>query len=148
MGNPTEAAKIAVTNWITENGVNLQTNKQLAKALETFPEAFNMTVTNDAAGESFVAGRVLEQMWDKGLLPGALKEEHGTLNLDPILLVVSNRAVIMTFPASLTFHLIKNGETSTNNYTLIKQTENSDWKLRRAWEIDSNGQVIQEWPVK
>jgi hypothetical protein len=148
MGNPTEVAKVAVTNWIVANGIDLRTNKQLAKALETFPDAFNMSMTNDVTAESVIAAGVMQQMWDKELLPGVSKEQHGTMNLDPIPSVISNKAVTMTFPASRTFHFVKDGETFTNNYTLIKQTENSDWKLQRAWEVDSNGQTIQEWPVK
>jgi hypothetical protein len=120
--NVAEAVRITITNWVATNGMNLQTNARISNALETFPGAFKTAMTNDVVTESVAAGSVLEQMFDQGLLPGVSKDDSGDMSLDPISSVVSNKAVAMVYPASRTFHLVKEGETSTNYYILTNTT--------------------------
>jgi hypothetical protein len=90
----------------------------------------------------------VKQLHEQGRLPGDSKDEHGTVTSDTVQSVISNNAVVMFYPASRTFHLIHIDETAMNSYTLVKQTEDAEWKLQKAWQTVSNGQIIQEWPVK
>ena len=104
--------------------------------------------TNEVYVETGVAGLLLKQMHNEGRLPGDSKDLHGQLTAETVQLMVSNKVVVMTYPALRTFRVVYTGETSTNNYTLVKQSRDSSWKLQRAWETDSNGQIIKEWPVQ
>ena len=142
-----EAAKIAGANWMVTNTINLQTNAQLSNAVKTFPDVVRMSITNDLVLETAGAAQEIGQLHDQGRLPGVSKNEHGDMTSDTLDSVISGRAAIPTYPISLTFHLIKEGDTSTNNYTLVKQAKDSEWRLQRAWETDSNGLIVREWPV-
>jgi hypothetical protein len=97
--------------------------------------------------ETGVAHEVLVQLYEQGRLPGAFKES-GELSCDLPQMIVSNKVIEMTYPALRTFRLTKLGENATNIYILEKESSNSVWQLKRAWKADSEGQVINEWPVK
>lgn len=140
------AVRVGITNWTMTNGVNLQTNGQILEAAEKYSEFVKGVVTNDVYIETGHAGLVLKQIRDQSRLPGVSKDEHGTLTSEN--LRFSNSLPVLTYPALRTFYFVKEGETSTNNYTLVKQTKDSEWKLQKAWQTDSKGQIIQEWPVK
>jgi len=143
-----EATRNALTNWVATNGIDVRTNAGLSNALVAFPYMFKTSVTNELYLESIAAGSVLEKKWNEGSLPGVSKEDHGDLTLDPLDSIISNKVVIITYPATRVFHLEKSGETSTNYYTLVKESRNAKWELQKAWETDSNGQIIREWPIK
>lgn len=142
----TRAIDVGVSNWMTTNGLNWQTNSKILVAVEKLTEATKMSLTNDVYLESGAAALFLKRLLDQGLLPGVSKGEHGDMTSDMVDSVISNKAVAMTYPASRTFRLVKDGETSTNNYILLKQSNDSEWKLQKAWLTDSNGQIIKEWP--
>jgi hypothetical protein len=146
--NAAKAAGIAITNWAITNGVNLQTNSQIATAVETFPKVIKMAITNEVHMETGRAGLILKQLHEQGRLPGDSKDEHGKLTSGTFDLVVSNKATVITYPTSRTFHLVKDGDTSTNNYTLVKLSKDSEWKLQKAWQTDSNGTFVKEWPIQ
>lgn len=89
----------------------------------------------------------LKNLDNLGLLPGVSQEEHWNVTSDLVDSVVSNKALVMEYPASRTNRVVTN-ETSTNNYTYVKQTKDSKWKLQKIWLADSNGQTIKEWHIK
>jgi hypothetical protein len=130
------------------NGANLETNGQLLSNIDRFTSAIKSDVSKELAVETAKAGQYLLQLHEEGHLPGILEDEHGQFACDIVPVIVSNKLVEITFPMVRTFRLVKNGESSTNNYILIKPTKNSEWILKKAWETDSNGQLVQEWPVQ
>ena len=146
--NAAETVRVALTNWVAENRSNSKANTQIMAKANMIAEDAGAAVTNKVLLETFAAGDVLKRIHDQGHLPGVSKDEHGYMSCDAISLVVSNKPALMTYPALRIFHHIKDGETSTNNYMLVKQSKDSEWKLQKAWETDSKGQIIQEWPVK
>jgi hypothetical protein len=143
-----KAVRIAVTNWTITNGSKPIASTQLLDAVDTLAGNVRTAITNEVYVETVIAAAAIKQILDQGHLPGVSKGEHGDISFDAGPLVISNVAVAMTYPASRTLHLVKDGETSTNNYVLVKQTKDSEWKLQKAWLTDSNGQVIQEWRVQ
>ena len=74
----------------------------------------------------------------EGRLPGITTTEHGNASIS---------GGLSRYPYSLTMRFNKQGEASTNNYTILQLKKDSPWQLKRAWQTDSNGQIIQEWPV-
>jgi hypothetical protein len=81
----------------------------------------------------------LSQLRQEGGLPGVATNEHGNA-------YISGR--LSDYPFSLTLRFNKEGEASTNNYTIVQIKKDSPWQLKRAWQTDSNDQIIQEWTVK
>src|SRR5258707_379571 len=77
-------------------------------------------------------GDFLFRLHQKGQLPGDVKSEHGRINcyLSPTDLKQ------MIYPLSQTYQVVKNGDSSTNNYAIIRLTKNSPWQLQRAWRTD------------
>jgi hypothetical protein len=146
--NAAKAIDVGLTNWAMTNGLNWQTNGKILVTAEKLAEAAKMSITNDVYVEIGAAGAFLKHLLNQGLLPGISKDEHGDATSDTLDLVISNKAVEITYPVKRTWHFVKDGETSTNNYTLVKQSKDDEWKLQKAWLTDSNGQMVQEWPVQ
>jgi hypothetical protein len=149
-----QALRAAVTNWAITNNWSLTngvvySNSLMLTGAELMTKSFMMTVTNELALEYARAAEFVAELHDQDRLPGISKEDHGILTSDQIESITTNGDVIlMGYPASRTFHLVKYGDTSSNNYTVVKESKDATWKLRRAWETDSNGQIIREWPVQ
>jgi hypothetical protein len=122
-------------------------NGKLSSDAAEFCRLAGLAKNSDVWLETGTAHEVLVQLHDQGKLPGDSKDAHGQVTCDIPQLIVSNKVVEMTYPASRTFHVVITGETTTNNYMLLKLSKDSSWKLQRAWEVDINGQVIKEWPV-
>jgi hypothetical protein len=99
--------------------------------------------------ESVAAGDFLLALYKQGTLPGDFRggqgNDHGEIKSDEVPLSDLQH---IAYPLSRTFHVIKPGVTFTNNYIVVKLSKDSSWKLQRAWETGSNGQVIKEWPVQ
>src|SRR5215510_1416596 len=85
--------------------------------------------SNPARTEAKAGGDYLFRLHQKGQLPGDAKSEHGkiTCYLSPTDL----QQII--YPFSRTYQVVKNGDSSTNNYTIIRHSKNSPWQLQRAW---------------
>jgi hypothetical protein len=75
-------------------------------------------------------------------LPGFSKGEHGTVSY-----ALSSRDLSVTFPVTRSFTASKHGETSIYHYTVYRASEETDWKLQRAWRIRPDGAVLTEFPV-
>lgn len=125
-----------------------KSNKKLSEEVSSFTNLAEKARTSEVVIETGEAQNALKQLHLQGRLPGDSQNEHEQLTCDLPKLIVSNQVVKMTYPASRTFHLVHVGKTITNNYTLIKRSGNSEWKLQRAWQTDSNGQVVQRWPIQ
>ena len=99
---------------------------------------------NPFAKETMSAGNYLTRLHQLGLLPGDSKASHGGLisETDPAPLPDK-----VDYPFSRTFHVVVAGE-PTKHYTVTRVSEDAPWELRRAWQTDSQGRVLEEWPVK
>jgi hypothetical protein len=147
-GKADQVLRTTVTNWAITNGVSLQTNSQVLDLADKMTEALKSDVAKKLSIGNAQAGQFLLQLLKNDRLPGISKDEHVQLTTDIVPIMISNKLVEISYPMERTLRLVKNGETSSNNYTLVKQTNDSEWKLQKAWLTDSNGQIIQEWPVK
>lgn len=123
--------------------------KQTVKpeTVEFFKKA-NVALTNELAQETGEAVKSIYQMLEQGLLPGVKKGEHGSVISDGTHLMTLNKVIEVTYPLFQTYRLVKTGETSTNNYILERTSKDAAWHLIKAWETDSNGKTINEWPIK
>jgi hypothetical protein len=81
----------------------------------------------------------LSQLHQDGRLPGVGTNEHCHTIIG---------GWLRSYPYLLTMQLTKEGEASTNNYIIMKKDNVSPWQLKRAWQTDSAGKTIKEWPVK
>jgi hypothetical protein len=97
-----------------------------------------------AKTEAVSAGDYVLQLHQQGRLPGDSKDAHGKITC----YLLPSDLQEVTYPLSRTFRVVKTGGTSTNNYTVVRLAKDSSWQLQRAWQTDSEGRVIQEWPVK
>ena len=102
------------------------------------------SLTNSAAHEGYAALKFLVELKDKNELPGVSKDDQmditGSMPVSP-----SSAA---TYPFSMIFHLVLAGDSSTNHYGVVRMTANGAWQIERAWRTDSQGRVVNEWPVK
>jgi len=99
----------------------------------------------------------LETLKGENQLPGLSKDDQGTIcleaysnfgdqpaNVEGVFYV---RAYFNSSHKSVTFDFWKNGDSSPDHYQVARVSENSPWKLQRAWQTDANGRVIEEYPV-
>lgn len=94
--------------------------------------------------EAESGGNFLIGLHQKSQLPGDTKDEHGK-----IMCYLSPTDLKQTvYPLSRTYQVVKTGESFTNNYIVLRLTKDSPWKLQRAWRIDSQGRVTEEWVDK
>ena len=94
--------------------------------------------------ETKSAGEFLIDLHKRGLLPGDTKGSHGEI-LSPVTLPFPQS---VSYPFSTTFFIVLQGESFTNNYTVIRASKNAPWQLQRAWRTGQDGQVFEELPVK
>jgi len=97
-----------------------------------------------ARTEAKSGGDFLLRLHQKSQLPGDAKDEHGKIScyLSPTDLEQ------MVYPLSRTYQVAKNGDSSTNHYTIRRLTKHSPWELQRAWRTDPQGRVTEEWAVE
>jgi hypothetical protein len=99
-------------------------------------------VSHLAKNEAKSAGDYVLQLHQQGRLPGDSKDAHGKITC----YLTPSDLQKVTYPLSRTFRVVENG--ATNNYTVVRFAKDSSWQLQRAWQADSEGHVIQEWPIK
>ena len=97
-----------------------------------------------AKTEAKSGGDFLIRLHQKGQLPGDVKDDHGR-----IICYLSPTDLKQTvYPLSRTYQVVKTGDSSTNNYTIMRLTKHSPWQLQRVWRTDPQGRVTEEWTVK
>lgn len=107
--------------------------------------ALAVFATNTAAGEIISAGNFLRDLQMQGRLPGISKDDHGDVKAKEVTLSDPEQ-----YPISRTFHVEKKGDNSNSRfcYTFVRATKMSGWQLEKAWRENSEGQTVEEWPVK
>jgi hypothetical protein len=109
-------------------------------------EAFSSSKSRDVV-QTVADGQVIAKagmdhllrLRTQGRLPGITTNDHGNAS-------ISGR--LSDYPFALTMQFRPTGSVSTENYSIIQLKRDSPWQLRRAWQADSNGQIIHEWPVQ
>jgi hypothetical protein len=91
------------------------------------------SLTADAA--SYLTG-----LMEQDQLPGIRRRDHGTLMSAPTPLSEGE----VSYPASVSFHVAKDGDASVYNYTLVKQNAAAPWQLAKAAREDKSGHVLEE----
>ncbi len=101
-------------------------------------------VSYTARREAESGGDFLVRLNQKGQLPGSARDDRGKIScyLSPKDLKEVN------YPLSRTYQVVKAGDSSTNNYAIIRLRKHSGWQLQRAWRTDSQGSVTEEWVVE
>ncbi len=90
------------------------------------------------APESF-----LFRLQQAGRLPGFAKGEHGWISENLSFEEMSS----MAFPVSHTLRCQKRKEPNEILYTLERGSEDTIWKLSRAWQTGADGKVLREYDV-
>jgi hypothetical protein len=75
-------------------------------------------------------------------LPGFSKGEHGTVSYE-----LSSRDLSVTFPVTRSFTASKDGETAVYHYRVYRNSEETGWKLQRAWRTGADGTLLTEFPL-
>jgi len=99
----------------------------------------------------------LEDLRENGLLSGLSKNDAAAVYLESYSNFDSRpadsksvayvRAYFNSSHKSATFGFWKNGDASICHYTVARSSENSSWKLQKAWRTDQNDKTIEEFPV-
>lgn len=87
---------------------------------------------------STAALALLRDLKEKGQAPGWAKDDNAAAYLE---------AFSFPDPQSLIITLLKNGDSSIYRYTVAWTSEDSQWKLQKAWRSDIKGNMIEEYPV-
>jgi hypothetical protein len=128
------------TNLLIGEGGNLVGLRFLARHLVTFdfPKRtmyLNQTSVGPLVDENMeAAAEFFKTLKGKGQLPGWSENDKGTIYLEPY----SN------FEA---FDGRKNGDSSTYHYDVNRVSKDSSWRLRKAWQTDTNDRLIKEYLV-
>ncbi len=82
--------------------------------------------------------QLFKTMLTHGRLPGFLKDEHGTAN---------GRIHFTAYPNfdSVTVEARKKNDPTLFSYLFAHASEDDSWKLKKAWQSDQNGRLIEEY---
>jgi len=94
-----------------------------------------------SVGES--AEKFLKGLKNKGRLPGWSRHDE---------LAAGNVHITVTFllhhPNSMTVdHVRKKGDSSSYYFTVVRASEDSPWKLQKAWRTDAQDHTLETYPV-
>jgi hypothetical protein len=94
-----------------------------------------------AAGKSAI--QFLVRSRKKGRLPGWSKKDKIATKTVTLKVSLPNH-----YPATATCdHLLKKGDPSVYHYKFIRPSQDSPWKLLKAWRTDQNDKTIEAYPV-
>jgi hypothetical protein len=88
------------------------------------------------------AADFLTRLKNQGKLPGWGKSEHGTVSIAP------QGKDAETYPVDRTFEARKKARSEIYIYTAVKDSPESDWKLKRAWETTAKGRLLKDFSVQ
>ena len=86
----------------------------------------------------------LNSLDERGQLPGILKGDHEGAS---VTIEMSQEVFSSAYPVSRTFYLSKKGDPALYYYLVLRTSEDSAWKLQKAWRTGSDGRVIEEYSV-
>jgi len=86
----------------------------------------------------------LNSLDERGQRPGILKGDHEGAS---VTIEMSQEVFSSAYPVSRTFYLSKKGDPSLYYYLVLRTSEDSTWKLQRAWRTGPDGRVTEEYSV-
>jgi len=86
----------------------------------------------------------LNSLDERGQLPGILKGDHEGAS---VTIEMSQEVFSSAYPVSRTFYLSKKGDPALYYYLVLRTSEDSAWKLQKAWRTGPDGRVIEEYSV-
>lgn len=89
------------------------------------------------------AEQALDTLREQGKMPGFVVGEKGLMSAFWKQEEMGNQ----TFPATRTLTCSKAKDSSKYNYTLTRASQESSWKLEKAWRSAPDGSVIENYPV-
>lgn len=112
------------------------------------PSSAKPVALQDPTMREIMAGYdFLHDLHEHNRIPGDAKDMHG--DPVPVNMVIQQPSRDVTYPFSWTFGVVLTGQAGfTNWYTVGRESKSSDWKLERAWRVDTNGVTIKEWQLK
>ena len=117
------------------NGVQIPGMKP--KDVSTRLTLLHYFTQTEGTAESFMIA-----LLESDSLPGFKKGDHGSVNSH-----LTHRELNQRFPASRSFTAQKQGSDSVYNYTLLRATPQSPWRLHRAWREHPDGTLAEEYPL-
>jgi hypothetical protein len=104
------------------------------------PKAGTVGIVSKAKAQALSGSKFLNQLGKEGRLPGFSTNEHG---------MFASKVVEISYPYTLTVQFVKTGDKSRcNYYTIVQPTKDSEWQLKRAWQTDATGKIVEEWTVE
>jgi hypothetical protein len=128
-----------------------ETNKSMHAVLEINGPVANDVLRVYAAYQYWQEGpkaeALLASLANKGQLPGFSNDEPSAISWKrPDILDVQSDCE--TSPASRIFFCTRNGDPDTYHYVMVQSSEDSAWKLQRAWRTAPDGRIVEEYPVQ
>ena len=113
--------------WVENSVAGLQAGRDAAfeKALEILHLDGAFPMTNIHA-----AGEFLRSLKQKGQLPGWSKKDKGAIYLE-------------SCSDSITFGLLKQGDSTVYHYSVVAVAEGGSWKLQESWRTNARGRIIR-----
>ena len=108
---------------------------------EHFAKEDGITSDSDYAS-TMEADKFLSNLKGQGQLPGWLRDERGQVSV-----WTPNEHSSKTHPISRTFVATKKNDIFKYHYLVVQVSEDSAWKLQKAWQTDQNGHTTEEYPV-
>ncbi len=99
--------------------------------------------TNSVTAEIIAGGEFLRALQEQGRLVWVSKDDHGQMTTGE---QPWSQFKEVKYPFSVTFYITKNGDSCTNHYTVMRESKDAVWQLRKAWKTDSKGYTVKEWP--
>jgi hypothetical protein len=109
--------------------------------IEGWLESVILERMEPGAKDTKEAADFLHQVKKQGKLPGWRENDHGMLTLK------TQGLGSETYPVYRSFECRKKGQRQIQVYTLVKASPESDWELKRAWEMTARGRFVKEFPV-
>jgi hypothetical protein len=147
------------TNLLIGHDGNLIGLRFLARHLVTldFPNRsmyLKQTISGPLDGDRFIqmentagpaadsAQRFFERLKKTGRLPRWMADEKAICE------VALRFHYFEIYPITATINVRKSQDTSVYCYDLTQAAKDTEWALQRAWLMDQNGRVIEEFPVR
>ena len=88
------------------------------------------------------AADFLTKLKDEDVLPGWPKDIHGEVTPS-----VPDPTTLNKFPVSVVFIATKQNDSCVYYYTVLCASKDGPFRLQKAWRTDSNGRVLEAFPV-
>ena len=75
------------------------------------------------------------ELRQSGKLPGLANNEHGNVETEAI-----PESQHMIYPVTVALHVTSKAQGSRYGYTLTQDSEAAQWRLTKAWRVQTDGQ--------